>query len=151
VRFQRVHVQAFGPFHDRSIDLAPGLTVVFGLNEAGKSTWHAALYAAFCWLRRGLGATTREEREFAAHHRPRPPGARRPPPGACLPVRQLPRAPGLPLKRTPLALGPSDRASPRAWPIGMDLRPTHRKPWSLVRGPLDKEKSPSMASAKAMG
>ena len=52
------------------MDFAPGLTVVHGFNEAGKSTWHAALYAALCGRRRGRGANTLEERLFAERHRP---------------------------------------------------------------------------------
>lgn len=69
MRIERVHIGAFGPFHDRTLELGAGLTVVFGPNEAGKSTWHAALYAALCGLRRG-GGLARDDREFAARHRP---------------------------------------------------------------------------------
>jgi exonuclease SbcC len=68
--FQRVHVRAFGPFRDRSIELAPGLTIIFGPNEAGKSTWHAAVYAALCGMRRSRGTPSKEDQDFAALHRP---------------------------------------------------------------------------------
>jgi exonuclease SbcC len=46
------------------------MTVIFGPNEAGKSTWHAAAHAALCGLRRGRGQPRLEEREFAALHKP---------------------------------------------------------------------------------
>src|SRR5207244_33737 len=39
------------------------------LNEAGKSTLHAALYAAICGVRRGAGQR-KEDKEFAERHHP---------------------------------------------------------------------------------
>ncbi|EQD31413.1 SMC domain-containing protein, partial [mine drainage metagenome] len=30
------------------LTFGPGMTVIFGPNEAGKSTWHTAIYAALC-------------------------------------------------------------------------------------------------------
>ena len=59
----------FGAFRDREVQLAPGLTVVCGPNEAGKSTWHAAAYAALCGMRRGRGQG-RDDRAFEERHRP---------------------------------------------------------------------------------
>ena len=64
MRIERVTADEFGPFCDRSLDLAPGFTIIFGPNEAGKSRWHMALYAGLCGVRRGKGQPTREEREF---------------------------------------------------------------------------------------
>ena len=55
MRFKTVTATAFGCLKDRTLDFAPGFTVVYGLNEAGKSTWHAAMYAALCGVRRGSG------------------------------------------------------------------------------------------------
>jgi len=46
------------------------MNVVVGKNEAGKSTLHAALFAALCGVRRARGPARREDQEFAAHHRP---------------------------------------------------------------------------------
>ncbi len=51
MRIRRVHAQAFGALRDETLPLADGLTVVYGRNEAGKSTWHAALLAALCGRR----------------------------------------------------------------------------------------------------
>ena len=46
MRIERVVARAFGPFRDRTLELAPGMTVVAGPNESGKSIWHAALRLA---------------------------------------------------------------------------------------------------------
>ena len=50
--FESVKAHAFGPFHDATLELAPGMNVVYGPNEAGKSSWRAALYAGLCGTRR---------------------------------------------------------------------------------------------------
>ncbi|PSO54464.1 MAG: hypothetical protein BRC31_01825 [Actinobacteria bacterium QS_5_72_10] len=70
MRIQRVVAEAFGPFAGRELEPAPGMTVVWGTNETGKSTWHAAIYAAVCGLRRAKGPPRKAEREFAARRRP---------------------------------------------------------------------------------
>lgn len=46
------------------------MTVVFGPNEAGKSSLHAALYAGLCGIRRGKGQPRKEDQEFEDFHRP---------------------------------------------------------------------------------
>lgn len=38
MRVDKLHLQDFGPFHDKDITLAPGINVIYGANEAGKST-----------------------------------------------------------------------------------------------------------------
>ncbi|HEX6654804.1 MAG TPA: AAA family ATPase, partial [Candidatus Limnocylindria bacterium] len=70
MRIQRVIARAFGPFHERALDLAPGMTVVAGPNESGKSSWHAAVRLAVTGLRRGKGPGTAAERQLAERHRP---------------------------------------------------------------------------------
>jgi DNA repair exonuclease SbcCD ATPase subunit len=70
MRIQRVVARAFGPFQDRSLDLAPGMTVIAGPNESGKSSWHAALRLAITGVRRGKGPGTAAERQLAERHRP---------------------------------------------------------------------------------
>jgi DNA repair protein SbcC/Rad50 len=67
---QRVTAHAFGPFKGETLELAEGMTVVYGPNEAGKSSWHAAIYAALCGVRARRGGPTREEREFRARRHP---------------------------------------------------------------------------------
>ena len=70
MRFESVTAHRFGPFRDETLELAPGMNVVFGSNEAGKSSWHAALYAGLCGMRRGKGAMRKEEKRFAERHKP---------------------------------------------------------------------------------
>lgn len=70
MRVDRVTAQAFGPFRGERLDLAPGLTVVWGLNEAGKSTWHSALQLTITGLRRGRGRPTNEEQVVIDRRRP---------------------------------------------------------------------------------
>jgi len=69
MRIESVRAHAFGPFIDRSLELAPGMTVIFGPNESGKSQWHAALYAALCGMRRGRGRRS-EDTDFVERHHP---------------------------------------------------------------------------------
>ncbi len=38
MRVDKLHLQDFGQFHDKDIILAPGINVIYGANEAGKST-----------------------------------------------------------------------------------------------------------------
>ena len=70
MRIERVTARAFGPFDGESLELAPGLSVVSGPNEAGKSSWHAAIRAGIGGVRRGRGAGTTVERLFEERHRP---------------------------------------------------------------------------------
>ena len=69
MRFESVRAHPFGPFHDDTLTLAPGLNVVYGPNEAGKSTWHAALYAGLCGMRRRKGALSAADKRFRDRHR----------------------------------------------------------------------------------
>jgi hypothetical protein len=52
MRIHRATAHAFGPLTGARLELADGLTVVYGPNESAKSSWHAALTAALCGLRR---------------------------------------------------------------------------------------------------
>jgi hypothetical protein len=70
MRIDRVVARAFGPFRGESLDLGPGMNVVAGPNEAGKSSWHAALRLALTGVRRGKGPGTNAERLLAERHRP---------------------------------------------------------------------------------
>ncbi|MBW3577089.1 MAG: AAA family ATPase [Actinobacteria bacterium] len=71
MRIARVHAGAFGPLQGAALELAPGLTVIHGPNESGKSSWHAALYAGLCGLPRGRGSGNKKEvKQFTARHRP---------------------------------------------------------------------------------
>ena len=70
MRFESVKAYSFGPFKNQTLELAPGMNVVFGPNEAGKSSWHAALYAGLCGMRRARGRMLKSDAEFAELHKP---------------------------------------------------------------------------------
>ena len=70
MRFKSVKAYAFGRFRDRTLELAPGMNVIYGPNEAGKSTWHAALYAGLCGMRRARGRARTEDSDFQERHKP---------------------------------------------------------------------------------
>ncbi|HEY9085910.1 MAG TPA: AAA family ATPase [Candidatus Tyrphobacter sp.] len=69
MRFVQIHAKAFGPLADTDLELSPGMNVIGGLNGAGKSSWHNAIYAALCGIRRGPGLR-KEDSEFAERYRP---------------------------------------------------------------------------------
>ena len=46
------------------------MNVIYGPNEAGKSSWHAALYAGLCGMRRARGMPRKEDKDFAERYRP---------------------------------------------------------------------------------
>lgn len=71
MQYLSVQARAFGALRDRELELAPGLNVIHGSNEAGKSTWHAALYLALCGARRGRGRGRERERQILERYRPR--------------------------------------------------------------------------------
>ncbi len=66
---ERVIARAFGPLRDETLELGEGMTVISGPNEAGKTSWHAALRLALTGVRRGPGRT-KETATVIEHHRP---------------------------------------------------------------------------------
>lgn len=70
MRIDRVCAHAFGPFRDEELSFASGMTVVYGPNESGKSSWHAAIYGGLCGLRHVGGRPLTEDRVYEEHHRP---------------------------------------------------------------------------------
>lgn len=46
------------------------MNLFWGLNESGKSTWHAALYAALCGRPRRKGKPSRDDEDFELRHKP---------------------------------------------------------------------------------
>ena len=69
MRFESVKAHAFGALRNQSLEFASGMNVVCGPNEAGKSTWHAALCLGLCGMRRGKGKKT-EDQSLEDRHRP---------------------------------------------------------------------------------
>lgn len=70
MRIDRVIGTAFGPFRGEALDFAPGLNVVHGPNEAGKSSWFNATYAALAGRRKYRGRGSAAETEFRNRHKP---------------------------------------------------------------------------------
>ena len=58
MRIERVVAHAFGALRGETLELAQGMTVICGPNEAGKTSWHAAIRAAVCGVRRSRGRAT---------------------------------------------------------------------------------------------
>jgi uncharacterized protein YhaN len=69
VRVDRLSVSAFGKLSDRELRFGPGLTLITGSNESGKSTTHAALRASLFGLTAG-GHRKPKETLAIDRHRP---------------------------------------------------------------------------------
>ena len=69
MRAERLSVAGFGKLADRELRFGPGLTIVHGPNESGKSTTHAALRASLFGLTAG-GRRTPSETAAIERHRP---------------------------------------------------------------------------------
>ncbi|HEX6488882.1 MAG TPA: AAA family ATPase [Candidatus Dormibacteraeota bacterium] len=69
MRIKQLELRSFGPFRGRHLDFAPGLNVIWGPNESGKSTAHSALVALICGLP-PPGERRPEDIAFADRHRP---------------------------------------------------------------------------------
>ena len=56
-----LHIDGFGKFHDRDISFEDGLNVVYGKNEAGKSTLHTFIKGMLFGIERQRGRFTMED------------------------------------------------------------------------------------------
>jgi len=68
VRLEHAVATAFGAMRGDRLALDPAMTVIHGPNEAGKSTWFAALYAGLAGRKRG--ASRAPQKEFRRRHKP---------------------------------------------------------------------------------
>ncbi|OBJ57455.1 chromosome segregation protein SMC [Mycobacterium asiaticum] len=66
----QVRARAFGPLRSEDLELGPGLNVVHGPNEAGKSSWFAATYSGLAGRRKFKGRGTTAEADFKNRHKP---------------------------------------------------------------------------------
>ena len=53
--FKKLVLQNFGRFHNKEIELKPGLNLIYGENEAGKSTIHAFIKGMLFGIERSRG------------------------------------------------------------------------------------------------
>lgn len=56
-----LHINGFGKFHDRDLAFSDGLNIVYGKNEAGKSTIHTFVRCMLFGLERGRGRASRND------------------------------------------------------------------------------------------
>lgn len=56
-----LHIDGFGKFHDRDLTFSDGLNIVYGKNEAGKSTIHTFVRCMLFGLERGRGRASRND------------------------------------------------------------------------------------------
>lgn len=53
---KQLNLDHFGKFHGREIDLNPGVNIIYGANESGKSTVHAFIQSMLFGAERLRGA-----------------------------------------------------------------------------------------------
>jgi DNA repair exonuclease SbcCD ATPase subunit len=70
MQIESVTARGFGPLAGQTLGLAPGFSIVVGGNESGKSSWHAATFAALCGRRRARGRPGADEQQFIDAHQP---------------------------------------------------------------------------------
>lgn len=61
MRILDLHIDGFGKFHDLSVSFDKDLNVVYGKNEAGKSTLHTSIRCMLFGLERGRGRAARAD------------------------------------------------------------------------------------------
>lgn len=61
MRLLDLYISGFGKFHDRSITFDPGMNIVYGKNEAGKSTLHHFIRCMLFGLERGRGRASKND------------------------------------------------------------------------------------------
>lgn len=61
MRLLNLHIDGFGKFHDRSVEFDDGLNIVYGKNEAGKSTLHTFIRCMLFGLERGRGRASKND------------------------------------------------------------------------------------------
>ncbi len=66
MRFIDLHIDGFGKFHDVTLRFGEGMNILYGRNEAGKSTLHAFLQAMLYGLERrpGVGSAARLHKKY---------------------------------------------------------------------------------------
>ena len=56
-----LHIDGFGKFHNRDISFSDGLNIVYGKNEAGKSTLHTFIRGMFFGIERQRGRASKND------------------------------------------------------------------------------------------
>ena len=61
MRLLDLHIDGFGKFHDRTVRFEDGMNLVYGKNEAGKSTLHTFIRCILFGMERGRGRAARND------------------------------------------------------------------------------------------
>ena len=61
MRLLELHIDGFGKFHDRTISFNDGINIIYGKNEAGKSTLHTFLRGMLFGIERGRGRAAKND------------------------------------------------------------------------------------------
>ena len=61
MRLLELHIDGFGKFHDRTISFNDGINIIYGKNEAGKSTLHTFIRGILFGIERGRGRAARND------------------------------------------------------------------------------------------
>ena len=56
-----LHIDGFGKFHNRDVSFSDGLNIIYGKNEAGKSTIHSFVRCMLFGLERGRGRASKND------------------------------------------------------------------------------------------
>ena len=61
MKLLELHIDGFGKFHDRTISLNDGINIIYGKNEAGKSTLHTFIRGMLFGIERGRGRAAKND------------------------------------------------------------------------------------------
>ena len=61
MRLLELHIDGFGKFHDRTISFNDGINIIYGKNEAGKSTLHTFIRGILFGIERGRGRAAKND------------------------------------------------------------------------------------------
>lgn len=62
MKIRQINIHNFGQFHNKSLSFSPGLNVIYGGNESGKTTLHAFLLSMMFGLEKTKGADAKSDR-----------------------------------------------------------------------------------------
>ena len=61
MKLLELHIDGFGKFHDRTISFKDGINIIYGKNEAGKSTLHTFIRGMLFGIERGRGRAAKND------------------------------------------------------------------------------------------
>ena len=61
MKLLELHIDGFGKFHDRTISFEDGINIIYGKNEAGKSTLHTFIRGMLFGIERGRGRAAKSD------------------------------------------------------------------------------------------